>query len=115
MMGVSTGSASEHRNPQPCALTINTMHFSPNGRFRSRLITLAGISTRTRVLRRVALEVRTSIGQNYPAVRNPGPAWHLKVIVSDSLAVRMVTEVTHHLKPPRQPPNWHDFRIQDRF
>ena len=37
------------------------MHRSANGRIRSKLVTLTWISTRNRVLRRVALGVRTSI------------------------------------------------------
>ena len=61
MIGVSICSSSVLRNPHPCALTTSSVHLSPNGRLRSRLITLTGISTRTRVLRRTAFDVVTSI------------------------------------------------------
>src|SRR5580698_6341444 len=61
MIGVSGCSASELRKPHPVPLTITTEHFSPNGRLRSRLMTLTGISTRIRVLRRIALAVCTSM------------------------------------------------------
>src|SRR5262249_40637508 len=42
--------------------TTSTRHRSANGRIRSKLVTLTAISTRSRVLRRAALGVRTSIG-----------------------------------------------------
>lgn len=61
MIGVSNCSGRVLRNPQPCALTTSTAQFSENGRIRSRLVTLTGMSTRTRVLRRVVLGVETSI------------------------------------------------------
>src|SRR5271157_6347006 len=61
MIGVSSCSDCAQRNPQPCALTTSTMHLSAKGRMRSRLVTVTGISTRMRVLRRVVLGVRTSI------------------------------------------------------
>jgi hypothetical protein len=59
--GVSSGKACDARNPQPCALTTRATHGPEKGCFRSRLVTVTGISTRTRVLRRVALVVRISI------------------------------------------------------
>jgi hypothetical protein len=65
MTGVSICNARELRNPHPCALTISTMHFSANERLRSRLVTVTGISTRIRVLRRVTLGVRISIADRY--------------------------------------------------
>ena len=57
MMGVPACNSSEPRKPHPCALTTSNKQRSPNGLCRSRLITLTGISTRSRVLRRVALAV----------------------------------------------------------
>src|SRR5580658_3663344 len=59
--GVSSGKACGVRNPQPCGLTTRATHSEANMCFRSRLVTVMGISTRTRVLRRVVLGVDTSI------------------------------------------------------
>ena len=65
--GVSRSRGSSHRNPHPCALMTNSVQRPPNGFRRSRLITLTGISTRTRVLRRPALDVRISIAESLSA------------------------------------------------
>src|ERR1700733_15278513 len=59
--GVPTGNTLGLRNPHPCGLTTRAIHFAANGRMRSRLVTLMGISTRTLVLRRVVLGVKTSM------------------------------------------------------
>ena len=55
------GKACEARNPQPCGLTTRAVHSAANRCLRSRLVTVMGISTRIRVLRRVALDVSISI------------------------------------------------------
>src|SRR5467141_1168313 len=52
-IGVPICKARELRKPHPCALTIITSHLSAKGRSRSKLVTVSGICTRTRVLRRV--------------------------------------------------------------
>lgn len=49
------------RNPQPCGLTTSAVHLEENACLRSRLVTVMGISTRNRVLRRVALGVSISM------------------------------------------------------
>ena len=91
MMGVSSCSAFVLRNPHPCALTTRTMHCSAKGRIRSRLVTLTGISTRSRVLRRVVLGVRTSIGRkNEPPINGPPFPYCVRLP-----ARKMVTKVTH--------------------
>ena len=51
-IGVPICNARELRKPHPCALTIITSHLSAKGRSRSKLVTVSGICTRTRVLRR---------------------------------------------------------------
>src|SRR5579863_518538 len=61
MMGVSAAKARGLCNPHPWALTRMATQFSAKGRTRSRLVTVTGISTRMRVLRRVALGVCTSM------------------------------------------------------
>jgi len=55
------GKACGARNPQPCGLTTKAMHSAESGCFRSMLITVTGICTRNRVLRRVGLGVSISI------------------------------------------------------
>jgi len=72
MTGVSNCNARELRKPQPCALATSTRHRSANGRMRSRLVTLTGISTRSRVLRRVGLGECTSIGRELLSGVMPG-------------------------------------------
>src|SRR4029077_14752995 len=52
MTGVPICNARELRKPHPCALTIITSHLSAKGRSRSKLVTVSGMCTRTRVLRR---------------------------------------------------------------
>src|SRR5579864_1457674 len=59
--GVPICNARELRNPQPWQLTTRATHFSVNEWARSRLVTVNGISTRSRVLARIALGVRTSM------------------------------------------------------
>jgi hypothetical protein len=66
-IGVPICNARELRKPHPCALTIITSHFSAKGRSRSKLVTVSGICTRTRVLRRatcgaVVTSIRTRGG-----------------------------------------------------
>src|ERR1700738_1831964 len=51
-IGVPICNARELRKPHPCALTIITSHLSAKGQSRSKLVTVSGICTRTRVLRR---------------------------------------------------------------
>src|ERR1700730_966305 len=51
-IGVPICNDRELRKPHPCALTIITSHLSAKGRSRSKLVTVSGICTRTRVLRR---------------------------------------------------------------
>jgi hypothetical protein len=51
-IGVPICNARELRKPHPCALTIIASHLSAKGRSRSKLVTVSGICTRTRVLRR---------------------------------------------------------------
>jgi len=59
--GVSSGKACDARNPQPCGLTTRAMHDAAKGCLRSMLVTVMGICTRSRVLRRVAMGVDISI------------------------------------------------------
>jgi hypothetical protein len=61
MIGVSNWIARGLRNPHPCALTTKILQCSANGRILSRLVTLTAISTRSRVLRRIAFGLCTSI------------------------------------------------------
>lgn len=95
MIGVPACSSSELRNPHPCALTTSSRQRSPNGLFRSRLITLTGISTRNRVLRRTVLGVTISIlgcsavlGSRLQGLSAP------QLIVTDSTRDWIMTKVT---------------------
>jgi len=53
------------RSPQPCGLTTKATQVANRGLRRSMLVTVSGISTRNRVLRRAALGVSISTGLAY--------------------------------------------------